>query len=511
MTVSQPDVTINILPAQEQISNEEQRVLVVGVFETFAGTAGALIENFPNDGTEDATFGQNSELAQMIKAFKSINGNTRLDVIPLAAGAGASPDATITVTGTATATGTLRIKLGNFIDDIVLSVASGASASTVAGQIDTALDAVSNYSSAEVSEVVTLTYDTAGVEFNELPLVITSDVTGITLATTAFTGGTLTPTLTTVFDVLADQRYQTVLWPFSSDLSTLTTFLDARFNVVNDVLDGVGLVGKVDTFSNLETAANAENSESLVLLGDKLVVDPANLVEGGALQEAPYVVASLVGAARSKRLTDGTNIANLVITPFGGRDQFGGPALSTLPYFNTPFTALDVIPISFTFTREEIEDLQTAGASVLSNNTARNTVILGEVVTTKKTDAAANPEKTFKFLNAVDAASVAREFFFNNLRARFRQSRLVEGPIQPGRSMANQIIIETELDKLYTELSGPDFVVTEAGEAALQFFKTNRTVTIDKINGAVAIDMQTPIVTQLRTILANMQIAFSIT
>jgi len=511
MTISQPDVTVNILPAQEEISNEDQRVLLVGVFGTFAGTAGALIENFPNTGTEDATFGENSELALMIKAYKSINQNTRLDLIPLAAGAGANAAGTITVTGSATAAGTITIKLGNFIDDIKVSVASGASAATVAGAIDTALDAIANYSSAEAAAVVTLTYDTPGVEFNELPLVVSSDVTGLTLVTTAFTGGTLTPTLSTVFDVITDQRYQTVLWPFSSDLDTLTTFLDARFNVSNDVLDGVGIVGKVDTFSNLETAANAENSESLVLLGDKKVADPATLITGGALQEAPYVVASLFGAIRSKRLTPNTNIADLVITPFGGRDQFGGAALSTLPYFNTPLVALDVIPVGFTFTRTEIENLQTAGASVISNNTARNTVILGEIVTTKKTDAAANPEKTFKFLNAVDAASVAREFFFNNLRARFRQSRLVEGAIQPGRSMANQIIIETELDKLYTELSETDFVVTEAGEDALQFFKANRVVTIDKINGSVAIDMQVPIVTQLRTILANMQIAFSIT
>ena len=76
--------------------------------------------------------------------------------------------------------------------------------------------------------------------------------------------------------------------------------------------------------------------------------------------------------------------------------------------------------------------------------------------------------------------------------------------------MANQIIIEAELDKLYSELASADFVVTEAGEEALQFFKANRVVTIDKINGAVGIDMKTPIVTQLRTILANMQIAFSI-
>lgn len=511
MTISQPDVTVNILPAQEQISNEPQRVLLTGVFGTFAGTAGALIENFPNDSSENATFGENSELALMIKAYKSINQNTRLDVIPLAAGAGANAAGTITVTGTATAAGTITIKLGNFIDDIKVSVANAASAATVAAAINTALNAVANYSSAEATAVVTLTYDTPGVEFNELPLVVGSDVTGITLVTSAFTGGTLTPTLTTVFDVITDQRYQTVLWPFSSDLTVLTTFLDARFNATNDVLDGVGIVGKVDTFSNLETAGNAENSESLVLLGDKTAVDPAGLITGGALQEAPYVVASLFGSIRSKRLTVDTNISALVITPFGGRDQFGGPALSTLPYFNSPLTVLDIIPVGFTFTREEIEDLQTAGVSVISNNIARNTVIVGEVVTTKKTDAGGNPEKTFKFLNAVDAASVAREFFFNNLRARFRQSRLVKGAIQPGRSMANQIIIEAELDGLYTELSEAGFVVTVAGENALQFFKANRTVTIDEINGSVAIDMQVPIVTQLRTILANMQIAFSIT
>ena len=204
MTISQPDVTINILPAQEQISNEEQRVLVVGVAgASFAGTVGALIENFPNNGTEDSLFGENSELALMVKAYKSINQNTRLDVIPLAADAGATADGTITVTGTATAAGTITIKLGNFIEDVVISVASGASASTVAGAIDTALDALSNYSSAEAAAVVTFTYDDAGAEFNDLPLVISSDVAGIDMAVSAFTGGTLALSLQHVFDLRA--------------------------------------------------------------------------------------------------------------------------------------------------------------------------------------------------------------------------------------------------------------------------------------------------------------------
>jgi len=49
----------------------------------------------------------------------------------------------------------------------------------------------------------------------------------------------------------------------------------------------------------------------------------------------------------------------------------------------------------------------------------------------------------------------------------------------------------------------------QRGEAARNFFKDNRTITLNMKLGQVLITMQTPIVTQLREVIAPMQIAFS--
>jgi hypothetical protein len=135
--------------------------------------------------------------------------------------------------------------------------------------------------------------------------------------------------------------------------------------------------------------------------------------------------------------------------------------------------------------------------------------LVGEVPTTYKTDPASNPDLTFKFLNFVDTGSNVREYFFNNLKARFAQSRLTEGAVSRGRDMANQVVIAVFLDKLYNDLAGPNFVLVQDGEAAIKFFKENRTIVLDLATGKAIVTMQVPIVTQLRSIIVTMKIAFS--
>jgi len=78
-----------------------------------------------------------------------------------------------------------------------------------------------------------------------------------------------------------------------------------------------------------------------------------------------------------------------------------------------------------------------------------------------------------------------------------------------GRDIANQGAIEATLIGLFADLTSPDFVLTEAGEAARSQFIENLIVALDIANGKVTIDMETPLVTQLREFLATMRITFS--
>lgn len=284
--------------------------------------------------------------------------------------------------------------------------------------------------------------------------------------------------------------------------------LDARFNVSNNVLDGVGVMCIYDTFANLKTAGNLLNSQSIVLLGI-YKVDEADF-KGQAILEMPTVIASEFAAVRALRLTHNANLALYVPgTTNGARDSFGGPALASMPYFNTPFYELPISTLKHEFTDEEQTELNTTGISLLDNNTANNRVIAGEVVTTYKTDFGGNPDHTYKYLNAVDTASNIREYFFNNLKAKYAQTRLTQGDLVPNRNMANAESIKAYLVGLYTDLSGENYVLTQAGEAARKFFIDNCTVEIDMEEGQVTIIMKTPIVVQLRSIIATMQIAFS--
>ena len=78
-----------------------------------------------------------------------------------------------------------------------------------------------------------------------------------------------------------------------------------------------------------------------------------------------------------------------------------------------------------------------------------------------------------------------------------------------GRDMANDLTIAAYCEKLYQDLSGPDYVLLQAGATALKFFKSNLVVTLTMATGKASIQMTVPIVTQLREILATMKIAFS--
>lgn len=507
--ISQPNTTINIIPATQTISNEPQKVLFVGQMISGTATAGNLITGIGNAGEEDAIFGTRSMVAQMIRQARTINKVTQFDAIGLA-DAGAAVDATgsIAFSGTATETGTLTVSVGSSANySVSVAITSGDNATTVGDTLETAFALLTNapVTGANSTGTVTFTAANGGTLGNDYGIKVAGNVAGITYTITAFASGATDPTLTGLFDVIDGERYQTIVYQSNLTLSTLTTELDARFNVTNDILDGVGLIAKTDTFSNVETAANAQNSSSLVMFANKILTDADH--KGGAMLEFNDVITAKFAALRSLRLTTGADISQYVTSANGALDSFGGQSIASLPYFNSPITGLPLIPVGKGFTSTEVESLLTAGASVIGNNRTRTQVICGEVATTRKTDSAGNVETTFKYLNAVDTSSAIREFYYNNLRARFAQSRLTEGDLQANRNMANKAIIESYLDNLFQQMG--DASLAQAGETARRFFKANRTVTLTLSSGSVTITMQMPIVVQLRTITATMQIAFS--
>jgi hypothetical protein len=163
------------------------------------------------------------------------------------------------------------------------------------------------------------------------------------------------------------------------------------------------------------------------------------------------------------------------------------------------------------FTEDEIEDLVTAGISVWGNNLNNTDALMGEQVTTYKTDAAANPDNTFKYEEYDDTGRECREFYFNNYRARFNQHRLTQGAVIPGRAMANEDTIRRFSKKLYKELADDALVVTGTlsnGQDALEFYDENLVITLTNDTTAT-ITMVLPIVTQLRNILYTIELSIA--
>jgi len=509
MPILAPSINLQIIGAQQIQKAADQRVLLVGQKLTGTAVAGTVSRDVADSETSiNALFGAKSHIAEMVRRFKAVNKNTALDVLPLDdTGSGDPAEATITVTGTATAAGSFVVYVMDKVNyRVTVSVASGASNTTVASAIDTALAAIETrapWSAAVASGVVTLTAANEGTLYNGAPIGIEGAVPGITLTLTAFAGGTGDPVLTGILSATGSTRYQTIGWPSAYATTVLTTFLNARFNDAFEVLDGVGVTSITNTYANISSGPS-QNSQSLVVLADNLVSGATH--KGPAIQSLADVKVAEFCAVRSLRLTTDASLSSIMST-VASRDQFGGSAISTLPYHNTRLPGLAIPLPEDEFGLQEIANLANAGYTVAAANRAYNAVILGTVVTTYKTNAAGDPDTSFKFLNRVDSSSAIREFFAVNYKARYAQTRLTNGEIIAGRDMANEAAIRTFSKRLYENLA--DNAIVEKGPTPAKDFDQNLSITLSIADGSAVINMAPLQVGQFRSIIGTIAVKFS--
>lgn len=504
--ISLPSVTLNIIAASQLAGVQEQKALIVG--QMLAGgsaVSGDLIQDHPNDGSEDALFGARAHIAGMVREFKKLNKISQLDIIPLDDAAGTQATAVAAITGPATEAGSIYVTVGSAKNHRKkIDIADTDTATDVGDAIVTAFtaDGDAPFTAANVTGTVTFTPEHDGTLADEWDIKIEGAVAGISVALTGWTGGATDPSLTTLFDPIANIRYQTIIWPSSWDITVLETELDARFNVTNDIKDGIGIQVKRGTLASLKSYANF-NSQSLVVVGNKTVDETDR--KGSATVEMPDIIAAQIGAERALRLTQDAPLTQF-LTTVARLDQFGGIGIASLPYFNTSLPNLPISQPDDFFKAEELAELRNNAVSVVGPNRAYNATIMGEFVTTYLTDIAANPDISYKFLNYVDTASINREFFFANYKARYAQTRLTNGDLIAGRDMANEASIRAFSGELYDELA--DVALVQAGTAAKKDFNDNLIIAIDIADGKATINMAPLMVTQLRQILGTIQINF---
>ena len=120
---------------------------------------------------------------------------------------------------------------------------------------------------------------------------------------------------------------------------TIETFLDDKFNVTNDIQDGIGIQVILGTLANAKSAVASLNSQSLAV-GWNVTVNTTTH-KGAATPEMPDIVSAQIGAIRALRRTEGVPLTQFLTTA-APIDQFGGIHISSLPYFNTQMPNLPI-------------------------------------------------------------------------------------------------------------------------------------------------------------------------
>jgi hypothetical protein len=463
-------------------------------------TSGELVTQIGNDAdTASNLAGEGSQAQIMIDAFKEENELTRLDAIIIDDnGSGVDATATATFTGTPTEAGTLYVTVGSYIKNrYEIAVTTTSTVTTIAADVVSAItaDTKSPVTAANVAGVVTCTAKNAGTEGNFYTIKVEGEVAGLTHAVTAFTGGATDPTLTGILDKIDEERYD-IIAPYAF-VSTLETHLEPKFNVSNDIRDGIGFVCRTDSFANIQTALQpaALNSQVINPWFNKLVNDTS--WKGGALVEIDYVMTAKVAALRALRFTDGAILNSFMVA---GNTR-GGAFMASIPYFNMKLNNITTIPTGKGFTDTEILGIGDLGGSTfgmeLDNSVA---VTNAALLSSYKKDTPTAIGLTYHYLNDNDTLTTARDYIFTNIKNNYAQSALTTGTIPNNANIviANEQSIRSYFLELWTDLTGPDFTVLQGGSDLEAEFLQNLNIQVDTSTGTVSGSMALRRMGQLR-------------
>lgn len=214
-------------------STQLYEMLLVGQ-KLAAGTQPALTPiRVTSEKQANTLFGSGSMLARMcIKALKANNFSSIYAVALEDNGAGVAAKGGISVTGTATADGTLAVYVGGQL--VQVAVSQGDAGAAIATDLASAIGGIADMSATAAVNGVTptlvdITHKHKGAFGNEMPLSINYGLettpAGLTVAVTAFSGGTTSPDLSGLWAAVGDKQYRVVVSPYT-DAASLTVMTD---------------------------------------------------------------------------------------------------------------------------------------------------------------------------------------------------------------------------------------------------------------------------------------------
>lgn len=250
----------------------QYRRLLIGTMLPGAAATPNLTVQVSSVAQAEGLAGAGSVLAGMVAAALEQDNFTELFMLPLAdPAAGNAATATITVTGLATAGGTLALYVAG--RKLTVGVLTSNTPALVATAIVAAITAAPSLpvTAAAAAGVVTLTAKNKGETGNTLDARLNyfgeTTPAGISVAITAFTGGTGNPDLSDALDALGDQWFQVWASAYTdtANLVLLENEQTSRWGPLREV-EGHVFGAVKGTLSALGTIGNGRNSEHLTLV-----------------------------------------------------------------------------------------------------------------------------------------------------------------------------------------------------------------------------------------------------
>lgn len=400
---------------------QRHRALIVGQ-RLAAGTVPAgSVRLISTVDEANAWFGRGSQLAAMVRAFKQVD--TYTETYALAAddtGAGVAATGTLTFTGPATAAGTIELYIGGA--NIEVGVASADTATMIATATAAAINANLDLpvTAASAAGVVTLTCRHKGELGNAIDVRHSywpgeALPTGVTIAVVALSGGTSDPAAAALIAAMADDRFDTIVWPWTSSgsLTELKNELVRRFGALV-MKEAHAHSAARGTLSALQTLGNLHNSPHLTIS------------DAGNEPTTPWVKASQIAA----------------------RDAFEPDPARPRQYLTLPNVMAPARELRRT--RSERETLLAAGiaTTIVGDD---GTVAIERLVTTYKTNPAGASDTAYLDVETMRTLAYLRWSMRTRIQQRFPRHKLAGDDHPGGLTIARPKDIVAELVALFVQ------------------------------------------------------------
>jgi len=251
------------------------KILVFGI----KTSAGSLAVNTPTrvfSADEAATLaGRGSQAHQEAIGVFQANRNADVTLVLMAAPAGVAATGTVTYAGAATTATPIILQVED--QSVVVEVAIGDTAATIAAAANAAVNLYLDLhvTSTVLVAVQTFTARSIGAHGNQVRFRVLQNSPGVTATVVAMASGTGDPSLTTAIAVLGGTRYKYWVLPdtAAANLTAAIAELDDRWTESRQI-DGHAFIGRRDTVGTLATLGLGEDTKHISIFGDPYV--PAN-------------------------------------------------------------------------------------------------------------------------------------------------------------------------------------------------------------------------------------------